>query len=109
MGIGCPEGKAHPFNHSVEARRLKTGFVTDREERQAGRAEGTTKVLTLRRGQSGVEADRRRATKNDRVGVAFFKLEQSTLERSGSHQQKPWVPPRADCARSPRRGARDEP
>jgi hypothetical protein len=40
---------------------------------------------------------------------ALFKLQESTSEQSGSHQQKPRGPPTADCARSPRRDAHDDP
>ena len=85
-----------------------TGVVTNREERQARQAEGKAKVQALRM-QSGAEADRRRAAGGDRVGVACFKLPQSTPGRSGSHPQKPRGLPTADCGRSPRRDARGEP
>jgi hypothetical protein len=79
-----------------------TGVVTNREERKASRR---FKRCECNRGPR-LTGD---APLDDRVGVAFFNLEQSTSERSESHQQKPGGPPTADCGRSPRRGARDEP
>ena len=65
--------------------------------------------LTRCAGQSGAEADRRGAAKGDRVGEAFFKLRLSIVEPSRWRQQNLVAPPTADCGRSPRRDAHDEP